>query len=368
MIKILFFIETLSTNGTIGGAEKALISLVNHMDPEQFDITVQTVFPDKCAEHLNKNVQYRYCYSKKNTIASLLYRVETELGLTYPMHIKEKYDIEVAFLEFGTTKVIAASTNKKAKKVAWVHCDFGVAIGDKKAFARKTDKYYKRYDKIVCVSEQCQKSFSDIFGDGYETAVLHNVIEETNILSQAEEALPEGIIKRRYTVCLVGNFTRAKNHLRLLKTCKKLDDAGYEFDLWLIGDGALRGEIEKYILKNNMQNYVFLFGFQTNPYPFMKQADLLVCSSDYEGYSTFIVEGVILGKRIITTDCSGMHEILDEYKNGTIVKNDDDSFYEGLRSELSALAIKDLKDTPLITAKSVVLKNEVFFRDLLNLI
>ena len=365
MIKVLFFIEKFAYNGAIGGAEKALINLVNHMDPNQFDITVQTVFPDLYADHLHNNIRYRYCYPKKNKGSVLLYRVETELGLTYQKHIRDNYDIEVAFLEFDTTKVIAASTNPKARKVAWVHCDLNVAVADKEAFVAKTEKHYRKYDKIVCVSEQCKRSFENIFGEGYDTVVLHNVVDEENILLKADEALPEGIVKRRYTICSVGNFTSAKNHRRLLQACKMLAEAGLAFDLWLIGDGALREEIESYIQENKMENYVFLWGFRENPYPFMKQAELLVCSSDYEGYSTVIVEGVILGKRIITTDCSGMHEILDGYNRGMIVDNDDRSFYEGLRQEIS-LVIEKTDKTSHFAVKSLVSDNEVFLKNLIG--
>ena len=62
MIKILFFIETLSG----GGAEKVLQNLVNNMDNEKFDITVQTVWKENPDKYLNKNINYKYIYLYKN--------------------------------------------------------------------------------------------------------------------------------------------------------------------------------------------------------------------------------------------------------------------------------------------------------------
>ena len=112
MIKILFFIETLSG----GGAEKVLQNLVNNMDKEKFDITVQTVWRENPEKYLNKNIKYKYiypCYSKLNNYK---YRLSVLLNTIYPLHIKDNYDIEVAYLECGATKVISTSTNKKAKK------------------------------------------------------------------------------------------------------------------------------------------------------------------------------------------------------------------------------------------------------------
>ena len=79
---------------------------------------------------------------------------------------------------------------------------------------------------------------------------------------------------------------------------------------------------------------VSLLGYQSNPYPFMKAADLLVCSSGYEGLSTFITEGLVLGKAIVTTECSGMRELLGSSEFGLIVDNQEDALCNGLRKML----------------------------------
>ena len=363
MIKILFFIEKFAYNGSIGGAEKVLITLVNNMDPRKFDITVQTVFPDSFACLLKEHIRYKYCYKNKNRMTTLLYRAEAENGLIYPRCIKDNYDIETAFLEFDTTKVIAASTNKRAKKVAWIHCDLNIAVEDKAGFVRKTENQYRKYDQIVCVSEQCRRSFKEIFGGRFDPIVLHNVIDDEEIKRKAAKSLPGGVQKSKTVLCSVGNFTPPKNHLRLLRACKRLQSEGYDFELWLIGDGMLRIEIEKFINVNGLAEKVRLFGFQDNPYPFMRVADLLVCSSDYEGYSTFVTEGVILQKEILTTDCSGMHDILDRYPAGRIVANSDEAFYDGLveyfqhTDEISC----HTSDFTLFSTQTLVKENESFF-------
>ena len=335
MIKIMFFIDKFAYKGSIGGAEKVLITLVNHMDPEKFDITVQTLYPDQYAELLNPNIKYKYCYPKKTSFSNNLFRVEAQLGLIYPLHIKGDYDIEVAYLEAETTKVMAASTNKKAKKIAWVHCDFDIAVKDKKAFVRKTAKQYKKFDKIACVSEKCKDSFVLLFGNQPEVVVVHNVIDDKEIENKAEHPLLSGVEKHKFTLCTVGNFTPPKNHMRLLKTAFRLHEEGYDFDWWILGDGEQRDLIESFIDEHQMSSYIQLLGFQKNPYPYMKAADLLVCSSDFEGFSTFVSEGLILGKPILTTDCSGMHELLGESEYGIIVPNNDEAFYDGMKDMLS---------------------------------
>lgn len=368
MIKLLFFIESLSYNGLIGGAEKVLINLVNQMDPQKYDITVQTVFPDLFSSLLKEHIHYKYCYKNKNRITAMLYRVEAETGLMYRCHIKNNYDIEAAFLEYGSTKVIAASTNKKAKKVAWIHCDLNIALKDKAGFVKKTEKQYKNYDKIICVSEQCEKSFKEVFGGRFDPIVLHNVIDDEEIKRKALQALPDSVRKSKTVLCSVGNFTPPKNHLRLLRACKRLRLEGHDFELWLVGDGMLRTEIENYIKDNGLEETVRLFGFQANPYPFMRAANLLVCSSDYEGYSTFITEGVILQKKILTTDCSGMQDILGGYPAGRIVANNDEAFFEGLikyfqqPEEISGC----VSDSTVFSTQKLVKENEAFFDTLVK--
>ena len=368
MIRILFFIEKFSYNGSIGGAEKVLITLVNNMNPRRFDITVQTVFPDSFASLLKEHIHYKYCYKNKNRMTTLLYRTEAETGIIYRRCIKDDYDIEVAFLEYDTTKVIAASTNNRAKKAAWVHCDLNIAVKDKARFVRKTEKQYKEFDQIVCVSEQCRRSFREIFSGKFDPVVLHNVIDDEEIRRKANQSLADGVQKRKTVLCSVGSFSPPKNHRRLLRACKRLRSEGHDFELWLVGDGMLRTEIEKYINDNNLEETVRLFGFQANPYPFMRAADLLVCSSDYEGFSTFITEGVILKKRILTTDCSGMQDILGGYPAGRIVANNDEAFYNALVEYFQQPEDIDISASASnrFSIQKLVNENESFFEALIN--
>ena len=89
-----------------------------------------------------------------------------------------------------------------------------------------------------------------------------------------------------------------------------MKQSGYAFELWILGDGEEREMLQHYICKKQLEDCVTLWGFQTNPYAFMTQSDLFVCSSISEGYSTAVTEALILGLPVVTTDCSGMNELL----------------------------------------------------------
>ena len=363
MIKILFHIDSLFS----GGAEKVMCDLVNNLNPNIFDITVQTLFPEKSDQFLSPHIRYRYIYPKNERFYYGLYRLEAALGLVYPLHMKDDYDIEVAYLECGPTKVIAASTNRKAKKIAWVHCDFAVAFG--LDFVKKTRRYYQKFDRVVCVSEQCKKSFDHLFGEGFKTIVVHNVIDSEAIKARSIEALPCAAKKRKFTLCACGRFSPPKNYKRLLETVKQLRNNGFDFDLWILGDGEQRVMVEQIVANDQLEECVTLFGFQSNPYPFMREADLLVCSSNYEGFSTFITEGLILGKPIVTTECSGMRELLGDSDFGIVTKNDDRDFCLQLKKLLLAnnqillqLGEKSSERGKDFSMSKLVSENELFLK------
>ena len=336
-IKILFFIETLKA----GGAEKVMIDLVNHMDQDRFDITVQTVWPCNASHYLIPGVRYRAMYASENKVNRLRYRMEAESGLAYRLHIRDDYNIECAYLEMGPTKVMAASTNKRAKKLAWVHSDFSRSLSAPQAFAVKTAPWYAKFDKIICVSQTAKERFDAVFQNRFDSAVLYNVIDDVAIRTKAMLPLPAGVSKRRFTVVSVGRLSTPKKFMRLLQAHKRLLDAGMEHDLWIIGEGPERPKLEQYVTENNLESSVRMPGFFENPYPFMREADLLACSSVYEGYSTFITEGLILGKPIMTTDVSGMGELLGDSEFGLIVENDDEAFCQGLRQLIQNNAMRN---------------------------
>lgn len=367
MIKILFFIENLSG----GGAEKVLLNLVNAMDKSKFDITVQTLFPDEAAKHLDSAVRYKYCYKNASKIGNLRMRAEAEIGLTYSLHIKDDYDIEVAYLECGSTKIMSASTNNKATKLAWVHCDLSKKAGNVSAFVNETAKYYKKFDKIVCVSDDARNSFIEMYGNSPETVTIYNCYNDREIKEKAELPIETEISLPRPLLLAVGRLTEQKRFDRLLKIQYRLKYEGVDFSLLILGEGKERKKLEKYISENSLEDHVMLPGFCENPYPYMKYADLLVCSSAYEGFSTFFVEGMILDKPMITTDCTGMKELLQDGKYGMITENSEEGLYQGIKRILTEKDVfeslqKSVQRNNMFSLGNSVKKTEEFFESFIK--
>ena len=368
MVNILFFIETL----TGGGAEKVLCNLVNHMDLTKFNITVHTVWPCNPSQYLKPGIQYKSLYKTKNKTNRFRYRIGAELGLTYALHIRDDYDIECAYLEAGSTKIISASTNHTAKKIAWVHSELSKSVEDSVEYTRKTSSWYSKFDCIIGVSESTKRDFDEIFHNRFNTRVLYNVIDDTAIREKSAATTIKIPYTGKFTVLSVGRLSPPKNYMRLLRTHRRLLDAGIDHDLWILGEGPERADLEKFVAVNKLKESVWMPGFVENPYPIIKQCDLAVCSSDWEGYSTFITESVILGRPIVTTDVSGMRELLMDSEYGLIVAKDEDSLYLGMKKMIEDDDLrkhymdKAQQRARHFSAEQLTEKTEKFFEELVG--
>lgn len=330
MTEIVFFIETLQA----GGAEKVLLSLVNHMDHSRFAVTVVTPWPED-RSLLSSRVRYQSLYPVKNALTRQLYRLDAATGAAY-RRIQGRFDIEVAYLECGPTKVMSASRSA-AKKIAWVHCDLHMRA-DLPEFERKSGPWYQKYDHVVCVSGAVEHSFRRLFPSAPPSLVLHNVNDESDILRKSDAFLPEpGGVP---TLCAVGRLSAEKGFDHLILSCRRLKEEGIPFRLQIIGEGDQRSRLEALIDAKQLGGCVELLGYRSNPYPYMKAADLIVCSSRYEGLSTVVTEALILGKAVVTTPCAGMTELLGDSEHGLIAQTDDDALHRALRRMLTEPGLK----------------------------
>ena len=369
MTKILFFIDTL----TGGGAEKVLRTLVNNMDQEKFDITVQTLEAADPAGLLVPGVRYRAVNRCKSALGKKVFsywiRLCAELKWLYPLYIRDDYDIEAAYLECGPTKILAGSTNGKAKKLAWVHCDV-----KQKSFmvtgAEKLKKYYEKYHRVVCVAGTVKESFDSLFSGAAESVVLYNVNDEADVLAKAAAyAVPDVDVP---VIAVVGRLSPEKGVDRLLEACACLREGGSAFRLRIVGDGSERQKLEQMVQELGLTECVEFMGFQSNPYPYMKAADIIACASYYEGFSTVVTEALILGRPVVTTPCSGMKELLGDSEYGIITADSTEGIYEGLKKMLDdselrqhyaeAAAVRG----QAFSKEKLVGETEAFFLGLLN--
>ncbi len=329
--KILFLINTL--NG--GGAEKILVDTVNNIDKTKYDVTLQTVTNrGVMRKNLNSDVHYKSIVSFQKgflqRIFSYLISFVIPPSITHSIFIGNKYDIEIAFLEGVPTKIIGSSKNCNSKKLAWVHIDLYNTFGLEKVYKNLKEhiECYKRFDKIVCVSESAKNAFTKRFGIDKNLVVRYNVLDDSKVREKAKETVDK---TTKFRIVSVGRLTNQKSFDRLLVAFKKIIDLGEDCELIIVGEGIERENLQKYIDNNSLNGRVELVGFSDNPYKYMQSADLLVYPSRAEGYSTVVTESVILGKPILVTDCAGMREILGDSECGLVVENNDEALFIGLK-------------------------------------
>ena len=343
--KVLFLIESLSG----GGAEKILTTLLQHINYNYFDVTLCCICNvGKYLNEINPNVHYTFLLPSPNNLTrfqKFIYQIKYKLiynwlplKWVYQWFIPHHADIEIAFVEGFATKLLAHSTNKKAKKIAWIHIDLEQFHWTQSIFQdiKEEENVYQKYNQLITVSETAKIGFQRKFKNASTPIkTLYNPIHSQEIIDKSKLIIPLPS-KKKESIRLVsiGRFTKQKAYIRLLNIINQLNTLKYPIELWLLGDGEQRNLLEKYIKENHLENVVTLWGFQDNPYAYLAQCDLFVCSSISEGYSTAVTEALILGIPVITTDCSGMDELLKGGECGIITKNSEEALYIGLKQLL----------------------------------
>ena len=331
MKKILFVVENLSG----GGAEKVLLTLVKNLSKEKYSITIYTIVNTGVyVEEIKKYCTVKYAlkdYKEYSMIGKLYYKIKYQMiyklntFFVYKWLIKEKYDIEIAFVEGFSTKFVAASNNKSSKKYSWIHIDMiERPYADKyyKSFKEHV-RYYSKFDKVICVSKQAQEKYEEKFGIK-NSIVIYNPIDKESLVGYRKEYQIGNTIK----FCAVGRLEMQKGFDRLIKALSNLKD--YKYELFIIGNGSQMNSLKSLANRLRVDNQIHFIGFLNDPYQIMAGADVIICSSRSEGFSLVIAEGLCLGIPILTTDCTGPLELIDYGKYGILVDNSTKGIYQGL--------------------------------------
>lgn len=251
--------------------------------------------------------------------------------------IKEKYDIEISYLEGPSARLISGCTDKTTKLVSWIHVEQHTIRKLSASFRSQKEacKCYRRFDQTVCVSENVYDDFQRILDFQKPCQVLHNTVESEKILRDAKEPVLDMKNNDGVRLIAIGTLKKSKGYMRLLRIIKRLKDEGYKIHLYVLGIGPLKNEMQEYIWDNEFENIVTLLGYKVNPYKYIKNCDLFVCASFAEGFSTAVTEALIVGTPVCTVDVSGMKELLGENNEyGIITENNEEALFREIRQLL----------------------------------
>lgn len=337
--KVLFLIHNLGP----GGAEKVLVNLVNNMDPEQFDITVMALFGGGVNEQfLKSHIRLITCFSRALPGNSHLMKLLTPRQL-HNWLIKERYDIEVSYLEGSSARIVSGCPHSSTKLVSWIHVEQHTKQLAAQSFRSygESRRCYQKFHQTVCVSEYVKQDFLSLYPGLAPVDVLYNTNETTQIIEKAAEPMEEGIFRDgEIRLVGVGKLMPIKGFDRIARIHKRLRDEGYPVHTYVLGEGAERPKIEAYLKENGLCDSYTLLGYHTNPYKYVANCDLFVCASTAEGFSTAATEALIVGTPVCTVEVSGMKEMLGENNEyGIVTENSEDDLYQGIKKLLDDPAL-----------------------------
>ena len=110
----------------------------------------------------------------------------------------------------------------------------------------------------------------------------------------------------------------------LIRAFAKIASKYPDYTLFIYGEGPLRRDLEILIKTLHLGNQVFLQGFKKNIHEFISDAEFFILSSDFEGLSNALLEAMCMGIPCITTNVSGIDEVIHDKINGVLVSPGDE--------------------------------------------
>ncbi|WP_142300979.1 glycosyltransferase [Bacillus sp. 7884-1] len=331
-----------------GGAEKVVLNVIRNLDKTKFNPSLflfinDGVYLDKIPDDL----EVFYALEKGNSFTKQPFKVIRKLIKKVKMQ-----DIIVGSLELTTTYFcILAGLIARKPVVGWVHInitEFNVA---KKIPHRILIKsLYPFLSKVIAVSKGVKQSvIKSLPMLKNKVHVIYNPLPLDEIKLLGEDSL-DGFTKNVPHVIAVGRLTYQKSFDYLIESHSKLIERGIIHNLIILGDGEEKEKLVELTEKLKVEETVRFEGFQNNPYNWMKNSDIFVLSSRFEGFGMVIVEAMALGIPVISTDCpSGPAEVLNNGEYGVLVKSQNK---EALCNEIEKMLIDNKRKT-LYSKKSL---------------
>lgn len=368
----------------IGGAERALLGLLNSFDYSKYEVDLfllkhsgelMPLIPEKvnllpevpsysaimkpivtvlrsgqidvALGRLNGKFRAKKFDSKHNFSDSA---VAVEYSHKYtkkfmPMISDKEYDIAISFL---TPHYFVAEKVKAKKKIAWIHTDYSYIDID----VESELKMWSVYDNIISISDDVTKAFLKKFPSlENKITVIENILSKQFIDEQVGLInIDDEFDNSKLKLLSVGRFCEAKNFDNVPEIASIIKSKGIDFKWYIIGYGSDEDLIKSKIAEFSMEDTVIILGKKENPYPYIKACDIYVQPSRYEGKAVTVHEAQILNKPIIITDYPTAKSQLTNGFDGVIVSMDNQDCADGIAKviqdkELQSKLIENMKST-----------------------
>ena len=345
-----------------GGAEQALFDLIQLLDKEKFEVTLFVQCPggDWDRKFIDAGIHVIYDFSCRQPTVNPIAKVGNVIKKlkTAEAYKRDGEGLLDVILKNGADIVVSYSAwchdliafTKNAKTVKFIHGDPGTnPVYREEAIQKK--ELLSRFDRIVCVSTSAWNAFRELSGLTEGVELHYNPINSENVRRLAEE--PVELPVEEPIVCAVGRLSAEKAFERLIIIHKNLMEEGIRHKLLIVGDGPDREYLQRLVRAAGLENSVILAGYQSNPYPYMKQSRFLVNCSYTEGLPVIAMEALTLGVPMVAPIPS-IGEIFGDQVCGIITENDNASLQSAVRKMLT-------DDVFYAQAKAGAVKRSGFF-------
>lgn len=370
--KILFMMYYMNC----GGVEKALLNILNILEPDHYDVTV--LFVKKKGDYLKYipawvNIEevdipkdealvffkgsrhaiieylvhgnvyqaikklYRACkFNRLSTGWEKSVAYFEEISSKIPV-MKKAYDVAIDFHGYTsfTTFFVAEKVNAPIK-ASWIHSIF------RQFNPRPFYKYYNKYKHVFCVSKKCEEEFSGFFPEfKNKTSLFYNIVCSDPIISMSKVDKGFNDNYKGTRILTVGRLSYPKGYDIAIPIFARLKSDGYNIKWYVVGEGEERASLEQLIKKYAVEDSFILLGFCSNPYPYIAQCDIYLQPSRYEGNPLTLTEARVFNKPIICTDFAGAREQIADGETGLIVDLDEEKIYYAIKQLISDKELRE---------------------------
>ena len=333
-------------NLDIGGIEKAQVNLIKYMDKTKYNVTL--ILEKKEGDFLkdlDSSVRVEECKVSNYQDKIIRKIINVSRKLYFKILNYHNYDFSCCYTtySYSANKLALMASNNNA---FYIHSNYGLIFATENEFKEFFNtRNITKYKRLFFVSKESQDSFLKTYPSlKSKTIVMNNFVDIEEILTKSEEKVTEKKPSSKTLFVFVGRLEDASKKInRALNLVKEIPS----IELWIVGDGPDRNMYEEYVEKNDLKKRVKFLGKKANPYPYMKQADYVILTSDYEGFPVTYLEAITLGKQIITTIPTSDDEI-NMKKIAHIVSKDEKEMVKEVKKIL-----KEKKDKPKIDLKKV---------------
>lgn len=340
---IVFYIPVLNT----GGAEKVVINLLKGFkNDDSYNISLITdKYASKWIEFVPDSVNIKHLdnalplIKRIMTLGKLVDEINPTCVISHLTHANLQLLLIKLILSFKLIIVEHSITSQYIRGIRF-----------SRVYKTLIRCLFNRTDKIICVSKHSREDLIKNFNvDPNKCIVIYNPIDFENIENCAKESsvpqeLYQKIASKPYFV-IVGRIEASKNHIGFLRMFKNIAE-NMDANIVIVGDGSYRIAVLEEAKKLSLSNRVIFTGALSNPYKVIADSIALVLPSKYEGFGLVLIEGLFLGRHVISANFPAAYEVFQKVTSTQICKTEKDyhdAMYEAFKGEITKEAQKSIR-------------------------